>query len=184
MEKFAWLHEHVTSFSPNSRAFSDISDAYEILRFDKQYGYALAKLKTTTSEPFWRFLKWPLLLQRALISGASSACFAAALVCSAILIVGYETGLDETWEIRVRTLAISVTVIGVALRAVFDGLGLDSEIDRYREYRSKTALLWDRFRRSLDPDERLRLMMEFEYTSVEEMRDFLRTQLKAKFSFA
>jgi hypothetical protein len=180
-ESVAWLHKPGSQYEPNTRILKDILQAYEWLRFDKQYDYAAYKLETTTGAPIWKFLSWPPLVQRDLLSAASSACFVGALICAAALILGQIFFPSEEWERYVRTIAIVVAIVGIALRTIEDGLGLDGEIDRYREYRARIAFLYDRFNHTLDSKEQLQLMEGLELAAVEEMQDFLRTHLKARF---
>jgi len=119
-----------------------------------------------------------------LLSEISSSFFMAALILSALLICESLFASSEIVETYLRTAAIVVALVGAALRTIQEGLGLDAEIDRYREYRQKISRLHDRFMRTTDGQHRLRLMEDLEYASVEEMQDFLRTHQKAKFVLA
>jgi hypothetical protein len=184
LEKIAWLHEHPSPYNSNSDVLRDVYDAYELLRFEHQYGYAVYKLETTTSKPFWQFLQWPPKVQRAVLSGVSSSCFIAALLLATLLVCADVFGSSEQLETYLRTAAIVVAIIGAALRTIETGLGLDGEIERYREYREKISRLHDRFKNTSDYQQRLRLMEELEYASAEEMQDFLRTHHKTRFVLA
>jgi hypothetical protein len=170
-EKIAWLLEHPSPYSAKSDILHDIFDAYELLRFDHQYGYAVCKLESTTNKPFWQFLKWPPSVQRALI-------------LSGLLVCANWFDLLEHIEIYLRTAAIVVAIIGASLRTIQGGFGVEGEIERYREYRERISRLHDRFKHTCDEKERLRLMEELEFASVEEMQDFLRTHQKARFVLA
>jgi hypothetical protein len=185
LEKIAWLFEHPSPYSSNSEVLQEVCEAYELLRLDHQYGYSVYKLKSTTDKPFWKFLQWPPQMQLAVLSGISSSLFIAALVLSMLLICENLFANPENIEVYLRIAAISVAITGAALRTIQDGLGLDGEIDRYREYREKIARLLDRFTHSPDdPKRRMRLMEDMEYASVQEMQDFLRMHQKAKFVLA
>lgn len=184
LEKVAWLHEYPSPYEQNSDILRDVYDAYELLRFEHQYGYAVYKLESTTNKPFWQFLKWPPNVQRAVLSGVSSSCFIAALILAALLVCADLFASSEYVEVYLRTAAIVVAIIGAALRTIEGGLGLEEEIERYREYREKISRLHDRFKHTPDDQQRLRLMEEVEYASVEEMQDFLRTHHKARFVLA
>jgi hypothetical protein len=183
LEKIAWLHE-LQEYKLNNDIFQDVYDAYELLRFEHQYGYAMFKLDSSTDKPFWRFLGWPPSMQWALLSRISSSFFMVALILSAFLICESLFASSEVVETYLRTAAIVVALVGAALRTIQEGLGLDAEIDRYREYRQKISRLHDRFKRSTHYQGRLELMDDLEYASVEEMQDFFRTHQKATFVLA
>ena len=184
VETMAWLHDRSTSYDIGSPTLADIFDAYQLLRFDHQYKYTMYKLESTTDKPFWKFLKWPPAVQRAALSGASGSCFVNALICSVFLVWAHLFGADEQVELYLRTTAIVIALLGVGLRAVQEGLGIEREIDRYQEYRERISLLRDRFKNTSDEKERLHIMEEFEVVSVQEMQDFMRTHQKAKFVLA
>lgn len=184
VETMAWLHDRPTPYDNGSEILRDIFDAYQLFRFDHQYKYAIHKLESTTEKPFWRFLSWPPAVQRAALSGASGSCFVNALICSVFLVWAHLFGADEQVELYLRTTAIVIALLGVCLRAVQEGLGIEREIDRYKEYRERISLLRDRFKNTSDEKERLHLMEEFEVVSVQEMQDFMRTHQKAKFVLA
>lgn len=184
LEKIAWLFERPSPYGQDSGILQEVYDAYELLRLNHQYGYAVYKLKSTTDKPFWKFLQWPPKVQHALLSGISSSFFIAALALSLLLICENLFGNSEVIETYLRTAAISVAILGAALRTIQDGLGLDGELDRYREYRERIARLLDRFKHSSDDQRRIRLMEDLEYASVEEMQDFLRVHQKARFVLA
>jgi hypothetical protein len=170
-----WLHEPPSHYSSHSATLDHVFAAYERLRFDHQRDYAIYKLKKSNDEPFWKFLKWPALLQLAALSGASSFCFICALIC------GHIFGIPEQVELYFNTGAIVIALVGAALRAVEEGLGLDKDIERYNDYRGRTSQLCDRFSHTTDAKERLHLMEELELASVDEMKGFLRTHHNARF---
>jgi hypothetical protein len=176
-----WLHDPHASYGANSATLRHVFEAYERLRLDHQYDYAVWKLRTVIDKPFWRFLKWPAVCQMTVLSGMASVCFALALICSAVLVYGYAFGIPVNVELYVRTGAIAVALIGIALRTIQEGLAPDKEIERYNDYRGRTSQLRDRFKRAMDPKERLHLMEELELASVEEMKGFLRTHHNARF---
>ena len=86
-----------------------------------------------------------------------------------------------TEQLYVRTGAITIALIGAALRTIDTGLGLDREIERYNDYRGRTSQLCDRFKHAMDAKERLHLMEEMELASVDEMKGFLRTHHNTRF---
>lgn len=175
-----WLHDP-EPIVEDVDVLADVFRAYERLRFDRQYGFAAYKLKTSTDRPLWHFLKWPPICQIALLSSLTSACFVGAIICSVVLVYGDVFGIDESIELIVRTAAVSVALVGVALRTVQNGLASDQEIDQYRDYRAKTAQLRDRFKHAADVKERFHLMGELELAAVDGLRAFLRTHQKSTF---
>ncbi len=157
LEKIVWLHEHPSSYGQDSAILKEVDAAYELLRLNHQYGYAVHKMESTTDKPFWMFLQWPSNVQRAVLSGISSSFFITALVLSVLLVCENLFVESEQVEAYLRTGAIVVAIIGAALRTIQDGLGLDGEIDRYREYREKISRVIDRFKHSSDDQHRMHL---------------------------
>jgi hypothetical protein len=184
LEKIAWLHEDCSKYAYDGTILKEVFVAYELLRFNHQYGFAVCKLESSTIMPIWKFLKWPAKAQRSVLSGATFMLFVTALILSALLICVNLFSEAEALELYLRTAAIAVAIIGAALSTIYEGLGVDAEIDRYREYREKISRLHDRFKHSTEGAQRLRCMEDMEYASVEEMQDFLRAHQKAKFVLA
>lgn len=112
-----WLHDPPTLYSSNSATLGEVFKAYEQLRMEHQYNYAVCKLLTSSDKPFWQFLQWPPAVQMAALSGTGSFCFIAALMCSAVLAYGHAFGIAEKVELYVRTATIAIALIGAALRA-------------------------------------------------------------------
>ena len=185
-----WLHNAPTAYSRESEAFAEVFSAYEGLRIEHQYNYAVWKLRKSTDKPLWHFLEWPAIRQMAVLSGASSACFVFALGCSAILIYGHiaflagNHHLPHIVEIYARTGAIVIALSGAALRTIQEGLAPGEDIERYNDYRGRTAQLCDRFKHTTDMQERLHLMEDLEVACVDEMKGFLRTHHHATFVLA
>jgi hypothetical protein len=177
----AWLHSPATAYRNENGILTHLFRAYEELRFDHQYKYAVYKLRRSTDKPVWHFLQWPAIRQSAVLSGLSSACFTIALICSAALVYDDTFGFSQDLELYIRTGAIVVALIGAALRTIQEGLAVEQEIERYNDYRGRTFQLRDRFTRSTDMKERIQLMTELELASVDELIGFLRTHRNASF---
>jgi hypothetical protein len=177
-----WLHDMATPYANNDTRLDQVFAVYRQLRFEHQYRYAVYKLRTSTDLPFFKFLRWPEVLQRNALSGISSACFACAIVCSLILVYGHAFGLSDVIVVKVGALALTVALIGAALRAIEEGLGLDREIERYCDYRGRTFQLRERFDNTVDRQTRLHLMEELEIASVDEMKRFLGSHYNASFT--
>jgi PPM family protein phosphatase len=188
-----WLHDPPTAYSDNSPVLADVFKAYEQLRFDHQHNYAAYKLRKFTDKPFWRFSTWPAIPQMTALSAMASACFIFALICSALLVCSH---ICSVWpfllpadllpfrppdEDAVRKVALSIALIGAALRTIQEGLAPDAEIERYKDYRERISELRLRFKETTDSTKRLHLMEEMEIASVEEMKGFLRTHYNTTF---
>jgi len=177
----AWVHDSATTFERHDDVLPHVFQAYERLRLDHQYNFAVWKLRKSNDRPIWQFVKWPAICQVAVLSSLSSVCFIAALISSAILAYDDAFGIPWNTELYVRTGAISAALIGGALRTIQEGFAPAKELERYQDYRGRTAQLRDRFKRTTDARERLHLMEELELASVNEMKGFLRTHVAASF---
>ena len=62
-----------------------------------------------------------------------------------------------------------------------EGFALDREIERFEEYRAIVSSLRRAFREAGSPDRKVRIMVEMEKASFEEMRMFLRSNYEATF---
>jgi hypothetical protein len=176
-----WLHPRGHEYSPGSPVLGDVFRAYKQLRIEEQYGFALYKLRQTNDKSVWTFLKWPAIRQAAMLLTLAWVGFSVALACSAFLVYGYAFGIQGHLEADVRAVAISFAIIGFALRTLREGLAPEQEIERYNDYRGRTAQLRDRFNETTDVGKRLHLMDEMERAAVDEMRGFLRTHRRATF---
>jgi hypothetical protein len=180
-EEELWMHEAPTSYSSSSTPLAWVFEAYERLRFRHQHGYAVHKLRESTPLSPLSFLKWPPVCQKKLLGGASSTCFVVALLCSVSLLYCQAKALPNVGR-GLGATAVLIAVFGAALRAIEQGLGINEEIERFSDYRSRISHLHERFKRTNDTKEKLHLMEELELASVDEMKSFLRTHYKAKFA--
>jgi len=139
IDKMAWLHDLSSPYDDYTDTLHDIFDAYELLRFDHQYGYALYKLESTTNKPFWQFLKWPPSVQRAALSGISSSCFLGALILSMLLICGDLFAFPDRIEMYLRTAAIVLAIFGTALRTIQEYSGIFRKVSVLKERSSVIA---------------------------------------------
>jgi hypothetical protein len=176
-----WLHSRSTSYTDSKTILEEVFKAYRALRIDHQTGYAVYKLLTSTRKPISDFLKWPPLCQKAVLAGAATFCFVAALICSAGLGYCNLVHVNAEVELGIGLVAICIAIIGASLRAVQDGLALEKTIERYKDYRSRLFQISDRFHQAVDARERLHLMEDLEIASVDEMKGFLRAHYGARF---
>jgi hypothetical protein len=178
-----WLHSPVSTYSEKSTVLKSVFEAYELLRFDHQYNYAVYKLSNNIDCPVWRFWKWPANLQLAVFGNFAFVFFVAAFICSAILVYCDALDVGRTFAAYVAIATIVIALIGGALRTIQEGLAPDQEIERYNDYRTRTFHLRDRFRRAANVHERLHFMVQLELAAVDELAAFMRTHERARFVF-
>ena len=176
-----WLHNSPTAYADKSKPLPHVFRAYEQLRFDHQYSYALHKLRRADDMPIWRFLRWPAIRQASILSALASVGLSAALVCSAVLVYAHAFGTGDHLEPIFRMGAIVAALVGLALRTLQEGLAPEEEIERYNDYRARIAQLRERFQGTKDQNERLRIMEDLERAAFDELRGFLRTHRRARF---
>jgi len=169
--------------------FDLISDLYRRLRLRHQLQYAQYKLQTSTHKPWREFLGWPPIVQERILGGLGAACLVLALVVSAAIVLGHVAGLVAGESLlatalehpALNSLAVCLAIIAVAIRTIEDGLGLKSDIDRYRDYASRMQRLLHDFDGTSGIRNRLRMMEECEQFCFEEMREFLVVHHQTKF---
>ena len=176
-----WLHSSPTAYPDKSKALPHVFQAYEKLRFDHQYSYALHKLRRADDTPIWRFLRWPAIRQASTLSALASVGLSAALVCSAALIYAHAFRSGNHLEPTFRMGAIVAALVGLALRTLQEGLAPEEETERYNDYRARIAQLRERFQGTNDQNQRLRIMEDLERAAFDELRGFLRTHRRARF---
>jgi hypothetical protein len=144
-------------------------DAYRLLRIDHQLGYAEYQLRGGTPFGF----KAP--SQKAkvltfLTFGAIGIVFVLHLL-EATGIVFDSKSLTGT---TITLLATWLALFTLGVRGLEEGLKPKREIERYRRYRAKLAVLRARFEAAATDDEaRIAAMREVEAVSYAEMREFL-----------
>jgi hypothetical protein len=168
-----WLHRSSAKSVAHSPAFEDLTEAYRRLRLDHQYDYVAYKLSASTDRPFWLFLKHPLLRQQSAIRDVVSFCFGTALLCSIGIIVNRYFSIKPSANAYLASATVVMTIIGVAVRTIQEGLGIDRDIERYRDYRSKVGRILLRYEEGNQATKR-QLMEEMELAVVDELRGFLR----------
>jgi serine/threonine protein kinase len=178
-----WLHDKAGPYSDRSPALIHMRHAYERLRLDRQFDYAVWKLRTSSDKPIWRFLDWPLIAQRNVLSWAGDASLVCALFCGAILIYGQVAGISGALELRTRSIAMGFVLMAGALRTIRNAMAPGREIERYSDYRAVTSQLRDRFKQTTDPKKIQDLMEKMEMAAVDEMKGFVRASRTAKFIF-
>jgi hypothetical protein len=82
---------------------------------------------------------------------------------------------------RVHVVAIWCAIFALAIRAVEEGFGVRDETERYRDYQSSVEAIRERFDQATEPVEKLRIMVDMERLSYEEMCSFLRNAHDTRF---
>lgn len=160
---------------------SEVFQAYKTLRIMRQLQYANRKLNTEAS-------LWPLSLrqQADFLSQTAFICvlalFAIHLVIAmALAAPSLESVSAFAHNPCVHVVTIWCAILALAIRAAEEGLGIRDEIERYRDYRSSIKAIRERFERTTDPAEKLRIMEDMERLSYEEMCSFLRNANDTRF---
>ncbi len=189
-----WLHPTPGSPIADGALLTIIHEAYRTLRFKHQRMYANYMLRDSSNDSLFHFLRWPLLRQSRFLNTIISACMVIALLCSIVIIVWRVLSAQAEHTVvsgasahgpsigsLCAILILTCTIVSVALRTMQEGLGIDSDRERYREYRSEVENLESAFDRMKDAKARHDLMIEMEGVVVKEMRQFLHSHKSARF---
>ena len=191
-----WQHPAHANPVEDASLLAAIHEAYGTLRFKHQHRYSNYCLRDASHHGFFHFLRWPLLRQSRFLNTVTSACLVIAFACSVVIIVWrmltalegsnhaaghgaivYSPSVGSVCAI----LILACTIVGMALRTMQEGLCIDRDIERYREYRGEVNNLETAFERVSDPKIRHELMVEMEGVVVREMRQFLHSHKEARF---
>lgn len=175
------LHEHPSSYPPNSVALEAVFEAYKALRLRHQADYAAHKLRKDTNQPFWKPHRWPTSVLKERLGSLSSFCIIGALLASAYVVVAHFAELPLADSPAMPALSLCLLVLNVTARGIMDGLAVREESQRYVDYAGEVRYLLTRFENASNPAERLQLMQEMERAAVEELKGFLRAHFEAKF---
>ena len=156
-----------------------LAEYFDILRRQRlgiQLNYVCEKLEPGFGSPETRLT----VLRTAARIGAAGAVLAA-LAAAAVLFAEQPA---EAFPFRLLTsLTALFGVITIFVKVLEEGLGLRSDIERYRWYRDAVADLEGRFN-DPGPGSRIAVLRELELISYREMREFLRSHYNARFSLA
>jgi hypothetical protein len=186
--------DHVDPVVPKGIDLAPIFNAYEILRFNEQEGYAEHMLRKenrprSACEVRKRRSLWgwypgvalPLLVKRKVLDVVWTAGIAVLVAMHASILVANVTGwqaLDAPWP---HVVVVLFGLLAIGARTLAEGFALTREIERYEEYRAAVMALKRAFRHAGTDRERVRVMVEMEKTAFEEMRMFLRSNEEATF---
>jgi hypothetical protein len=177
--KLVWQRAQWRSPPVVPAAGAGLAEYFEILRRQRlaiQLAYVSEKLAVGFGSPETRLA----VLRAAARIGAAGAVLSA-LAAAALLFAGQPPG---AFAFRLLTSLTGLFgVITIFVKVLEDGLGLRSDIERYRWYRDAVADLNGRFN-DPDPGSRVAVLRELELISYREMREFLRSHHNARFSLA
>ncbi len=177
-----WLYDPTPI--PESLLKADLGEvfrAYRTLRITHQLQYANHKLRPEGS--LW---SPSLRKQAAFLSQTAFVCvlllFVIHLVIAFALAVPSFVAMGSfVNEPLVHVTTIWCAILALAIRAVEEGFGIRNEIERFRDYRSSITAIHERFNRTTDSAEKLRIMEEMERLAFEEMCSFLRDANDTRF---
>lgn len=193
-----WLHPHPISEEPPVQVgdLEDLFRAYETFRFAEQEGYAEYMLRQLnppepagSTGPRRRRLLWlwypgvdePLKVKRKILGILFTSAFATLVVMHVGILLSHLSNwhlFESAWPHLTIVLA---ALLAVAAKTLSEGFALDREIERFEEYRALVSSLRRAFREAASTDRKVRIMVEMEKASFEEMRMFLRSNYEAAF---
>jgi hypothetical protein len=165
-----------TEIDPDSSALAEYFHAYSVLRFDRQIGYCDLILRD--SGAIWKYAP---VQQARILSTIALVCVFGILILHGFVLLG--VGADIQWMKGqfVHVAAVWAAVIALAARTLEEGFQPETEIERMRQYRLSLKRIYDRFKRTQSPLEKLDAMRDLEKLSYEEMVLFLRSNFEARF---
>jgi hypothetical protein len=174
-----WLHPlpEKSPAEPASHLATQIFAAYRDLRIMHQISYANERLRQSRT-----IVPSTPTSQASLFSNASllviCALFLIHVVVSAATIFGWTELVFSPWT---HIVAIWIAIGALAIRALEEGLKPDREIERYQQYRFAVRAIRDRYDDAKTWNEKIEIMKQMERHSYDEMCDFLKTHIKARF---
>ncbi len=180
-----WLHapSKVPAVGGDRAELVPLFNAYRELRIRHQISYANYKLRDDH-----KIFSNAARKQAAVLETAGLVCIALLLfihIAIAIGIMGMLQGLVPASITKLLPfldiMIISIAVGALAGRALEQGLQPEREIERYQQYRSACNAVLERFDSALAQSEKLKIMMEMERLSFDEMRNFMLTNKRSKF---
>jgi len=192
---------------PSSGWLIHIFRAYQVFRFDEQIAYAQYQLRksnesikptvaedsshsegklSTRGSRFSPFAWYPgiTLPLRAKLMALNFVWLTAFLLIISIhslLIVSFFLGVEVAEGNWPHVVVVSGALIAIATKTLSEGFALTREIERYEEYLATVSSLSREFQSTESSLGKIRIMMEMERTTFEEMRVFLRSHEHAAF---
>ncbi|QDU21871.1 hypothetical protein [Urbifossiella limnaea] len=179
--QYASLHEHASSYPPDSKALPVVLEAYKALRLRHQADYAAHKLQKDTNQPFWAPHRWPTSVLKERLGSLSSFCIIGALLASAYVVLAHFGQWPLADSPAMPAVSLCFLVLNVTARGIMDGLAVREESQRYVDYSGEVRYLLTRYEATGNRAERLQIMQDMERAAVEELKGFLRAHYEAKF---
>jgi hypothetical protein len=180
-----WLHGR--SEPPASTGdhveLEPLFNAYRELRMRHQISYANYKLRDDH-----RIFSDAARKQAAVFEIVGLLCIALLLfvhIGIAIGVMGMLRGLISPSRSELLpfldAIIIWIAVAALAARAIEQGLQPEREIERYQQYRSACKAILERFDSAPSQNDKIKMMIEMERLSFDEMRNFLLTNRRSRF---
>lgn len=161
---------------PAAPHLQEYFDAYERLRFKRQIDYCDLVLRE--KKGFWKHAP----VRQAQILGALAlGCVLAILGLHAMVLFGALANIYWMKGPLVHVLAIWAAIIALTARTFEEGFQPEREIERMRHYRLSLKRLYERFKETDDPAEKITIMRELEKVTYQEMVLFLKGNYEAQF---
>jgi len=155
-------------------------DAYGALRIRHQLSYANFRIRDDS-----RLFSDAVRAQATVLERITFSCIvlllAIHIVIGAALVAGWIGGIPAGPPSILAAIIIDLAVVGLAARALAEGLAPEREIERNQQYSSACRAILERFEAAASPADRVRVMMEMERLTFDEMRNFLLTNQRARF---
>jgi hypothetical protein len=174
----------------------DVFRAYEVFRFDEQWGYAEFMLrqhnrpepaKNSSSRRRRTIWSWypginqPLRVKRKVLSFLWIVALIILVGTHGVVLVSHIAGwhlVEGPWA---HVAIVWAALLAVAVKTLSEGFALTHEIERYEEYHAVVSGLRQAFRAAESPRKKVHIMAEMEKAAFEEMRVFLRSHHEATF---
>jgi len=152
-----------------------ILDAFKVLRIDVQLSYVRHKVKPGFQSPVTRYK---------VLNSLGNVMTLFAMISTFVAGLTFLFLRDQSSSIALFALAMGAcfAAIVTAIRVLVDGFGVRVEAARYQWYQAVLESIEQRYI-SATPNEKVRLLHEFEQTVYKEMRGFLISQTQSNFIF-
>ncbi len=163
-------------------ALWSLFEAYRELRIEHQMSYADYKTRDDN-----KIFTSAARRQASVLESFGFACFVLLLsidiAVGAAILIGWIASTSPTRALMptLNAATICIAIAALAARALEQGLQPEREIERYQQYRSDCKAILERFDSAPSQAEKVRIMMEMERLSFDEMRNFLITNDRARF---
>ncbi len=170
----AWLFPYSEPTLAPGEAATQLFDAYQMLRIERQIRFAEYKLMKRRRS-FSRFPR----VQAAWLTGIAMACVFGLVLLHVLIFVSV-----RYWpapEKYLSVAAVAAAILALAARTLEEGLRPGPEIERYRAYRSALKSIERRYNEGAAQSDKFKAMASLETLSYNEMVNFLKSNYEAHF---